>query len=172
MTPEANTELVLSWYEAQVMGDAKRAFDLLHEEFRWYLPGNMPMSGWTDRAGYFAAGESLGRHAAGPITMRFGEAMAQDDRVLIEAESELDLVDGGRYTNSYIIAARVRDGKIVEIKEFMDTLHLYQTIDAPLVRGEPKQRESHLDRVTRTFTGAFSNQYAGTQRDGISNSST
>ena len=46
---------------------------------------------------------------------------AQDDRVAIEASSEGEHVSGQLYTNDYHFLARLRDGKIVEFKEYCDT---------------------------------------------------
>jgi ketosteroid isomerase-like protein len=51
------------------------------------------------------------------------------------------------------MALRVRDGKIVEMKEFSDTLHVHEAIDAPETRGPRKERQSPLTRVTRTIQG-------------------
>ena len=90
----------------------------------------------------------------GPITMRIGDVTAQDDRVWFEAESEAPLNDGGRYENTYAMARRIRDGRVCEFKEFSDTLHTYEAMDVPEIRGEPKPRQSPLTNVTRTFAGA------------------
>jgi uncharacterized protein len=153
MTPTANTEIALRWFEALVTADADTALGLMHDDFRYYLPGTMPASGWWDRDGFLASGRMFAGKLAGPITMRVGEVTAQDDRVWFEAESEAPLTGGGRYENTYVIALRVRDGKICEFKEFSDTLHTYEAMDVPEVRGERKPRTSPLQRVTHTWSG-------------------
>jgi hypothetical protein len=52
-----------------------------------------------------------------------------------------------------VIAVRVRDGKIVEMKEFSDSLHVYEAIDAPETRGPRKPRESPLTSITASVQG-------------------
>jgi hypothetical protein len=48
---------------------------------------------------------------------------AEGDRVAIEAESKGMHVSGKKYNNLYHFLMRMRDGKIVEWKEYMDTMH-------------------------------------------------
>lgn len=48
---------------------------------------------------------------------------AEGDRVAIEVESHAETVDGRIYNNFYHFLVTVRDGKIVQIKEYFDTLH-------------------------------------------------
>jgi uncharacterized protein len=152
---EENKQLVLSWYEASMSGDTERWLDLIHDDFRSYISGNMPLSGWQDDpTNLLEVGKLLGRHLAGSFTLKFGDITAEDDRVLIEGESDGELANGKRYYNFYVWSHRVRDGKIVELKEFVDTHHVYETFDAEeFVRGEPKERETPIGRVTHTFEG-------------------
>jgi ketosteroid isomerase-like protein len=154
MTIRENKQLVLSWFESLVQGDPERAVGLMHEEFRYFLPGTLPASGWWEREGFLASTQMFAGVLAGPITMRVGEVTAEGDRVWFEAESDAPLVGGGRYTNTYVFAVRVREDKIAEFKEFSDTLHVFEAIDAPETRGPRKQRQSPLQRVTNTIEGA------------------
>jgi ketosteroid isomerase-like protein len=48
---------------------------------------------------------------------------AEDDRVAIEAESYGRHKSGRIYSNVYHFLMRVRDGKIAEWREYMDTMH-------------------------------------------------
>ena len=154
MTIDENKELALSWLEALVKGNPEVAVGLLHEDFQYFLPGTLPASGWWDQAGFLGSAQMFAGKLAGPITMRIGAVTAEGDRVWIEAESDAPLVDGGRYMNTYVMAVGVRDGKIVELKEFSDTLHVYEVIDAPETRGPRKARQSPLRIVTKTIEGS------------------
>ena len=51
------------------------------------------------------------------------------------------------------MALKVRDGKIAEMKEFSDTLHVFEAIDAPETRGPRKPRETPLTTVTASIQG-------------------
>ena len=46
---------------------------------------------------------------------------AEGDRVAIEAESDGKHVSGKPYRNQYHFLMRIRDGQIVELKEYLDT---------------------------------------------------
>jgi hypothetical protein len=48
---------------------------------------------------------------------------AERDRVAIEAESHGKHVSGKIYNNKYHFVLRARGGKIVEWREYMDTMH-------------------------------------------------
>ena len=154
MTVEENKQIALSWLEALVSGDAEAAVGLIDaENFRYFLPGTMPASGWWAKEGFLASAQMFAGVLAGPVTMRFGEITAEGDRVWVEAESDGPLVGGGRYTNTYVMAIWVRDGKITRLNEFSDTLHVYETVDAPETRGPCKQRESPIEQVTKNIEG-------------------
>jgi uncharacterized protein len=150
---DRNKALALMWFEALVKADVETAMSMMHDDFRYWLPGNMPVSGWTDRDGFLGTTKVLGDVVVGGETMKIGDVVAEGDRVLVEAESDMPLVNNGRYNNFYVMAMRVRDGKICELKEFADTLHTYQAIDHEATRGPSKERESPLTYVTATWSG-------------------
>ncbi|NDJ87943.1 nuclear transport factor 2 family protein [Mycolicibacter kumamotonensis] len=148
-----NKELALAWFQALVSGDADTVASGVADEFRYFLTGTMPASGWWDKQGFFDSAKMFAGVLAGPITMRVGDVTAEGDRVWIEAESEAPLSSGGTYLNTYVMALRLRDGKIAEMKEFSDTLHVFEAIDAPETRGPRKPRESPLTTVTASIQG-------------------
>jgi uncharacterized protein len=146
-------ELALTWFRALVSGDAETVASLIADDFRYFLTGTMPASGWWNKQGFFDSAKMFAGVLAGPITMRVGDVTAEDDRVWFEAESEALLAAGGSYINTYVVALRVRDGKVVEMKEFSDTLHVFEAIDAPETRGPRKPRQSPLTTVTASVRG-------------------
>ena len=56
------------------------------------------------------------------LTMTIKRLTAEADRVAIEAESHGTHVSGKTYKNLYHSLMRVKDGKIVEWREYMDTM--------------------------------------------------
>ena len=52
------------------------------------------------------------------------DVLADGDGVAVEAESHGDHVSGKSYNNQYHFKFRFRDGKLVELKEYMDTEHV------------------------------------------------
>jgi uncharacterized protein len=151
-------EVALSWFTALVTGDVKTIGELIAPDFRYFLPGTMPASGWWDTQGFLESAQMFAGVLAGPIAMRIGDVTAEDDRVWIEAESEALLASGGVYANTYVIALKVRDGKIAEMKEFSDTLQVYEAIDTPQTRGPRKARQSPLTSVLLSVQGPTAGQ--------------
>jgi ketosteroid isomerase-like protein len=81
----------------------------------------MPISGEHPRA---EAIEGMGGiFAVFPEGIRFDvtASTAQGERVAVEAESHGDHVSGIHYNNRYHFLVVVRDGKIRELREYMDT---------------------------------------------------
>lgn len=156
-----NKEIVLRWLTAMTSGDVKTAMGLFADDFRYYLSGSTQAAGWTDVQGFLNIARALSGVLAGPLTMRFGDVTAEDDRVLLEAESEAPLTSGGTYANTYVMAFKLRDGKIAQLKEFTDTLHLFEVIDVPEIRGPRKPRESPIEAVTLTVSGPAVGQDGG-----------
>jgi ketosteroid isomerase-like protein len=73
------------------------------------------------------AGADGGHH----FHLRLTSVMAEGDRVVFEAEGDLQSpINDRRYRNLYCIVLRVRDGKIVLYKEYQDTLHIYDVFVA------------------------------------------
>jgi ketosteroid isomerase-like protein len=134
-----------------VGGDVSAARAAVADDCRFLIAGDMPYSGWKDVAGFFR--QMLVLPLAEPIRFIIGDVVAQDDRVWMEAESHSRLTNGQPYRNYYVFLIQLRDGKVVEYKEFVDTLHVYRVIDSPAVRGEPIPREGFVTRVNRTIVG-------------------
>lgn len=57
----------------------------------------------------------------GPIKITIKRMTAEEDRVAAEAESDVDVVNGKHYHNTYHFLVVVRGGKIREVKEYNDT---------------------------------------------------
>ena len=53
---------------------------------------------------------------------------AEDDRVAVEAESAGKHISGKFYNNKYHFLMRFRDGKLVQLKEYMDTEHITEVL--------------------------------------------
>jgi uncharacterized protein len=161
MSIKENKELAIAWLTALVSGDTETATALIADDFRYFLTGTMPASGWWDKQGFFDSAQMFAGVLAGPLTMRLGDVTAEDDRVLIEAESEAPLAAGGTYNNTYVMAIKVRNSRIVEMKEFSDTLHVFEAVDAPETRGPRKPRQSPLHTVSASVEGVTAGKGMG-----------
>ncbi|MCA1494920.1 nuclear transport factor 2 family protein [Ensifer sp. NBAIM29] len=142
MTEEENKALVLKYYS----GEREHVAD----DCRFFLSGDMPCSGWMSKTEKEAVSGSI-METVGPWTTTIGDMVAEGDRVWVEWESSATLTNGKHYNNNYVNMFKFRDGKIVEFKIFIDSLHMYRVLDAPEVRGEPGDRQSPLTNVTARF---------------------
>jgi hypothetical protein len=51
---------------------------------------------------------------------------AEDDRVAVEAVSAGETADGKKYSNTYHMLFTLRDGKIVNVREYLDPLEVLE----------------------------------------------
>ena len=57
----------------------------------------------------------------GPLKSQATRILADGDFVVVQARGDNTLKDGRRYANDYCLVFRFKDGKIVEIEEYLDT---------------------------------------------------
>ena len=156
---EAVKALAWRWVAAAVAGEADVLRSLFAPDCRIFVAGDMPFCGWMGVEAFFSQTTIL--PLDGPITFEIGEMLADGDRVWFEAQSEARLKGGAEYRNIYIFQLQIADGRIVEYKEFGDTLHIWRTIDSPETRGPAIARQPLLSRVSRRLVG---NAIGDTQR--------
>ncbi|MAI78427.1 MAG: hypothetical protein CL917_05785 [Deltaproteobacteria bacterium] len=98
-----------------------------HDGFAWTL-GSMPISGKFSKSEIAQASASVLDVFPEGLQFTIHSLTAEDDRVSIEAESDGIHVSGQRYNNVYHFLMRIRDGQIVEWKEYMDTMHANEVL--------------------------------------------
>jgi ketosteroid isomerase-like protein len=89
------------------------------------------MSGTYDKKGLGALlSEVTSVYENGALEVTPTAAVAQGDKVAVEATSHAKLKNGKVYQNAYHFLFEFRDGKILSVKEYMDTKHAYDTFYA------------------------------------------
>jgi len=98
------------------------------EDFRIWVAGSLPFSGSGDKVSAVAGMPAV--LSLFPSGLRFSivAMTAEGDRVAIEATSEGTTAAGRSYSQRYHFLMRVREGKIIEWKEYMDTEHARKTL--------------------------------------------
>ncbi|MGW5514428.1 nuclear transport factor 2 family protein [Nocardia africana] len=126
-TPDQNIELANNFAKVFSTGDVERILDTLHPAATYWVAGGIEgMSGTYDKArlGALLSGvTSVYENGALEITPT--SAIAQGDKVAVEATSYAKLKNGKVYQNQYHFLFEIRDGQIWSIKEYMDTKHAY-----------------------------------------------
>jgi ketosteroid isomerase-like protein len=151
MGSERNKAIVIDWMNANVTGDLEKAKSFYADDCRFLVAGDMPYCGWMDIDGFL--GQMTILPLDGPLIFEVGDMTAEGDKVWFEAQSFGKLKDGQKYDNAYVFFVRLRDGKIVEYKEFIDTYYVNRLIDSPHTRGAPKPRYRIFETPTVTLSG-------------------
>ncbi|WP_417609857.1 nuclear transport factor 2 family protein [Parasphingorhabdus sp.] len=123
-TTEDNRALITRAFAGLKHGDPSHFLPLFAEDIEWRVMGS---SAWSKQASGLAAVE---RDLVGPLFARFAGPycnipeliIADGDHVVVLAKGDAETVEGNRYDNDYCFVFRMRDGKIVEVREYMDTI--------------------------------------------------
>ena len=114
-------ETVEHFFKSLEQGDAAGVAGCFAADARVWTPGDHWFSGihTPDEIQNLSA-TILGMFPDG-LRFQVQGVTAQDDRIAVEATSEGAHVSGKTYRNAYHMLFVVRDGSIVELKEYMDT---------------------------------------------------
>jgi ketosteroid isomerase-like protein len=128
MGVEENKEIARDLIEALGRADKARVLDLYAEDFELWTAGTLPFSGVHSLDE--AEGLMDGILDAFPDGLRFRirSMTAEDDRVAVEAESEGVHASGRPYRNQYHFLMVIRDGKVRQLKEYLDTMHAQEVL--------------------------------------------
>jgi ketosteroid isomerase-like protein len=106
-------------------------FDALSEDATWWILGKPHLfsgAGTKSKADMARIWGNLFAHMKDGLKMRIVGMVAEGDKVAAEIRSHADLKDGRVYENQYHMLFTLRQGKIVEVREYADTLliaHLF-----------------------------------------------
>jgi ketosteroid isomerase-like protein len=124
MSAAENKRLVEAAFDDLARADPMRFVELFDDDMVWIIMGQ---SAWSRR---FEGKDSINRDLAGPLFSLFAtpyrnipeRVIADDDgNVVVLAKGETRTKTGNDYNNDYCFVMRMRRGKIVELREYMDT---------------------------------------------------
>lgn len=128
MTIENNKRLIMDFLEAGNRGEMDRCVALLADDIVWRNMGTNSLSGtYRGKAelGEKLLGPLFGRLKAG-IHMEVHQLVAEGDRVVAVMSGRAETLDGVSYNNQYCWLIKLRDGKMSEVTEFLDTALVQQ----------------------------------------------
>ena len=89
----------------------------------------LPTAGWHTLADLQRITPLILEQFPTGMQFSFGSILADGDWVVVESESKAVLANGTPYHNQYVFMFRFdSDGRILEFKEYWDTLHASQTL--------------------------------------------
>ena len=123
MTPADNKAIVTAIFAALAEGDGRPFNDAMAEDFTWIIEGSTSWSRtWRGRdAVRRDLLKPLFAQFATPCRNRAERILADEDMVVVQARGEAATRTGKRYDNSYCYVIRMRDGKMAELREYLDT---------------------------------------------------
>ena len=123
MTVEENKRIVQRFYQASNAGDMETCFNLIADDIVWRNTGT------TSLSGVFRGKEELTEKLLGPlfgqlkagIQTQVHRLIAEGDTVVAQTSGTAETLSGLPYNNTYCWIVKLKDGKFVEVTEFMDT---------------------------------------------------
>ena len=125
---ESNKQVVSNFFELFSNGEIDQAFALVSDDVSWWVAGDLPFSGTKTKTEYLQVVGSIQKGFPGGLELRVTSMIAEGEKVAAEVESHGEHANGRTYANKYHFLITVRDGQFVEVKEYLDTLHLFQLI--------------------------------------------
>lgn len=126
-----NKRLVTEFLELAFANRVDETLLRLAPDVRWWVIGRSPalkVSGEKDGPQIERLLRSVARAVPGGMKLTVHSLTAEDDRVSAEVEAEGTWVNGRDYRNRYHFMIRLRDGLIISVHEYMDTLHLFEVM--------------------------------------------
>ena len=119
----SSRETVQTWFDLIAKGDAQSAFGLFTDDIVYTLKGNTPVSGVY--RGLRQIVEDFftpwRKQIVGDIVLTVEELIGDGERVVALARGKAKTIHGLPYDNDYAFVFRLRDGKISEVIEYLDT---------------------------------------------------
>ena len=134
MSASDNKQSLRAAFEAMALGDTRPFGELMADDCRWVTPGQSVWSGvWHGKK---AMNEQLFaplyKRFAGKYTNHASRFVADGDVVVVEARGQATLKSGGVYDNTYCFVCEFgKDGKLVQVTEYMDTDLAVRVLGAP-----------------------------------------
>jgi len=118
-----NKALVRSFLASGNNGDLERCLELIDDRVVWTNIGTTKLSG------KYAGKEALIKELLGPVFGKLKSGIrttvdnmvAEGDFVVVQSRGQAETTEGQQYNNTYCHVFRIRDGKILEVTEYMDT---------------------------------------------------
>lgn len=124
MSIEENKQLAAKFLRLFSEGPSDEALALTTEDFRYWVPGDLPMSGTHDKATVAQLLQGMTGAFDEPLRIEILDYTAEGDRVAIEARSTAKTKSGKSFANAYHFLFKIRGGKIERLHEYMDTKHV------------------------------------------------
>lgn len=130
----ANKKVAEEFFAALNRADSAAIAGLYAEDGVVWTAGTLPFSGTHTRAEIVGGMDAILAPFPDGLKFTIKNLTAEGDRVAIEAESYGRHASGKIYNNQYHFLMILRDGRIVQFKEYLDTMHAKDVLVDSLAR--------------------------------------
>ena len=117
---DQNKKITKEFFEALSNGSDKY-LDFYTDESIIWTAGDNAMGGTRTKEEVVGFAQNILSAFPTGITFNIEGMTAEDDRVAVEIDGEAVHASGETYNNQYHFLLIIKDGKILELKEYMDT---------------------------------------------------
>jgi ketosteroid isomerase-like protein len=133
MTATDNKQLVRAAFEAMGRSDIRPLVDLMADDFAWIIEGRSRFSRRFE--GKAAVRNELLQPLfemfATPYRFDIDEIIAEGDRVVVLGRGEVRTKSDKDYNNSYCFVLRLAGGRLLELREYLDTALVESVFGSP-----------------------------------------
>ena len=117
---DQNKKITKEFFEALSNGSDKY-LDFYTDESIIWTAGNNAIGGTRTKKEVVSFAQNILSSFPSGIKFNITGITAEDERVAVEISGEAIHASGETYNNQYHFLLRIKDGKILELKEYMDT---------------------------------------------------
>ncbi|WP_116810941.1 nuclear transport factor 2 family protein [Steroidobacter cummioxidans] len=131
---ESNRAIVTGIMEALSRGERQPFADAMADDFTWHMIGT---TAWS---GTFVGKAEVRQRLIVPLFTQFGSRytntpkriLSDGEFVMVESRGDVTTKTGKPYCNTYCMVIRMRDGKLVELTEYLDTELVTSALQPPV----------------------------------------
>jgi len=134
MKTEQSRAVALAFVEHFSAGRAEQALGLLADDVQWWVAGHadqFPLAGSYRKTELPDLFQWIGTALPHGVSVSVLGVTAEHSRVALEVEANGVTAHGEHYRNRIHFLFEVSDGKIIEVREYLDTQHAFQKLVAP-----------------------------------------
>jgi hypothetical protein len=128
---EGYKQLVVRFLASATNYRADECLSLMTPDATWWVlgdPRSLRVAGTKDRAQIAKLLHGLAKFIPQPMELSIKGVTAEGVRIAVEAECFGISRNGSKYHNTYHFLFEVHAGLISRVREYMDTLHLFETM--------------------------------------------
>lgn len=137
MSAEENKKLAVALLENMSNLRIDAVAEALADDGRWWVLGGTYFGETMNKEQFRKALRSLAIGVPNGLNLKISRVLAEGDCVVVEAQGNADTASNKVYNNHYVWILTFRGAKVVEGREYMDTIHVLETF-GPVMREKGK----------------------------------